>query len=133
MRKHLDRGTFLQRTAAGMSALASPMLWSGCQKKIIERRSNVLFIVIDDLNSWVGCFRGHPDMKTPNINRPANKGMLFEYAYCSPPLCNPKRSSILTRLRSSLTGIYGNQKPLKMAFPNIPSKKTNIKLRSGSK
>jgi len=69
---------------------------------------NVLMIAVDDLNDWVKCLRGHPQAKTPNIDRLAAKGVLFERAYCAAPLCNPSRTAILTGLRPTTTGIYGN-------------------------
>ena len=50
-------------------------------------RPNVLFIAIDDLNDWVGCLGGHPDAKTPNIDRLAARGVLFTHAYCAAPAC----------------------------------------------
>ena len=34
---------------------------------------NVLFIEVDDLNDWVGVFGGHPQAKTPNMDRLANQ------------------------------------------------------------
>jgi arylsulfatase A-like enzyme len=71
-------------------------------------RPNVLFIAIDDLNDWVGVLDGHPQSKTPNIDKFAQKGVLFEEAYCAAPLCSPSRTSIMTGLRPSTTGIYGN-------------------------
>lgn len=71
-------------------------------------KPNVLFLAIDDLNDWVGCLGGHPQAKTPNIDRLAQKGVLFEQAYCGAPLCHPSRTAIMTGLRSSTTGIYGN-------------------------
>jgi len=70
-------------------------------------RPNVLFIAIDDLNDWVGCLHGHPQVKTPRIDRLANRGTLFANAHCQAPLCNPSRNSLLTGLRPSTTGIYG--------------------------
>jgi len=70
-------------------------------------RPNVLFIAIDDLNDWVGCLGGHPQAKTPNIDRLAARGTLFRNAHCQAPLCNPSRSSLLTGLRPSTTGIHG--------------------------
>ncbi len=69
---------------------------------------NVLFIAMDDLNDWVGCLGGHPQAKTPNIDRLASEGVLFEQAYGPAPLCSPSRTSIMTGLRPSTTGIYGN-------------------------
>ena len=71
-------------------------------------RPNVLFIAVDDLNDWVGCLGGHPQAKTPNIDRLAEKGVLFDQAHCAAPLCSPSRTSIMTGLRPSTTGIYGN-------------------------
>jgi len=68
---------------------------------------NVLFIAIDDLNDWVGCLKGHPQALTPNIDKLAARGTLFTNAQCQAPLCNPSRSSLLTGLRPSSTGIYG--------------------------
>src|SRR5947209_14643872 len=70
-------------------------------------KPNVLFIAIDDQNDWVGCLGGHPQAKTPNIDRLARRGTLFTNAHCQAPLCNPSRSSLLTGLRPSSTGIYG--------------------------
>lgn len=70
-------------------------------------RPNVLFIAVDDLNDWVGCLQGHPQVKTPHIDGLAARGTLFTNAHCQSPLCNPSRSSLLTGLRPSTTGVYG--------------------------
>lgn len=70
-------------------------------------RPNVLFIAIDDLNDWIGCLDGHPQVKTPNIDRLAERGTLFSNAHCQAPLCNSSRTSLLTGLRPSTTGIHG--------------------------
>ena len=68
---------------------------------------NVLFIAIDDLNDWVGCLDGHPQVKTPNIDALAERGTLFTNAHCQAPVCNPSRTSVMTGLRPSTTGVYG--------------------------
>ena len=72
-----------------------------------QKQPNVLFIVVDDLNDWVGCLGGHPQAQTPNIDRLAAKGTLFTNAHVQAPLSNPSRSSVLTGMRPSSTGIYG--------------------------
>ncbi len=69
-------------------------------------RPNVLFIAIDDLNDWVGPLSGHPQVKTPNMDRLAARGTTFTNAHCQAPLCNPSRASVMTGLRPSTTGIY---------------------------
>lgn len=68
---------------------------------------NVLFIAIDDLNDWVEPLRGHPQVKTLNMNKLAARGTVFSNAHTQSPLCNPARTSLLTGRRPSSTGVYG--------------------------
>ena len=79
----------------------------GCKEPPPSQPPNILFIAIDDLNDWVGCLGGHPQAQTPNIDALAARGTLFTNAHTQSPLCNPSRTSILTGLRPSTTGIYG--------------------------
>ncbi|MCP5518210.1 MAG: sulfatase [Verrucomicrobiales bacterium] len=72
-----------------------------------DRRPNVLFIAIDDLNDWVGPLGGHPQAQTPNMDRLAARGVTFLNAHCQSPLCNPSRTSVLTGWRPSTSGVYG--------------------------
>ena len=72
-----------------------------------QQHPNVLFISVDDLNDWLGCMNGHPNTKTPNMDKLAAQGVLFTNAHCQAPLCGPSRASIMTGLRPSTTGIYG--------------------------
>jgi putative membrane-bound dehydrogenase-like protein len=69
-------------------------------------RPNVLLICTDDLNDWIGCLKGHPQAQTPHMDRLARRGTLFTNAHCQAPLCNPSRTSFLTGLRPSTTGVY---------------------------
>lgn len=52
-------------------------------------RPDILFISIDDLNDWVGPLGGHPQAKTPNMDRMAELGMVFTNAQAPSMLCNP--------------------------------------------
>ncbi|MGB7326002.1 MAG: sulfatase [Rubripirellula sp.] len=70
------------------------------------KQPNVLLISIDDLNDWVGCLGGHPQAKTPNIDRLAGMGTLFANAHCQSPVCNPSRASMMTGRYPHSTGIY---------------------------
>ncbi len=78
---------------------------------------HVLFIAVDDLGSWASCLGGHPQARTPNIDRLAGRGVLFTRAYCAAPACNPSRVSLLTGRRPSTTGVYHNSQPFRAATP----------------
>ncbi|MEM7374385.1 MAG: sulfatase [Bacteroidota bacterium] len=79
---------------------------------------NILFIAVDDLNDWVGHLGGHPQARTPNIDRLAKQGVSFSRAYCAAPLCNPSRISLLTGIRPSSSGVYGNGERLRDKLPD---------------
>jgi uncharacterized sulfatase len=72
---------------------------------------NLLFIVVDDLTTTLGCY-GHPTVKTPNIDRLAKMGVRYNHAYCNYAVCGPSRSSFLTGLKPETTTILDNRKTL---------------------
>jgi arylsulfatase A-like enzyme len=73
---------------------------------LAQDRFDVLFIAIDDLNSWVGVLGGHPQAKTPNIDDLAKRGMLFTNAHTPGSACLPARTAILTGVSAFNSGIY---------------------------
>lgn len=77
------------------------------EEEVVQDKPNVLFISVDDLNNWIGCLNNYSNTKTPNIDKLADRGVLFSNAHCQAPLCGPSRASIMTGLRPSTTGIYG--------------------------
>ena len=91
----------------------SLLILAGCSQaepievaeEIVSSPPNVLFIAIDDLNDWLSVMDGHPDVKTPNIDRLARRGTLFADTHCQFPLCGPSRASIMTGLLPSTMGI----------------------------
>lgn len=84
------------------------VVFSCCSVQLVSAaRPNILFIAIDDQNDWFGCLGGHPQAQTPNIDALAARGTLFTNAHCQSPLCNSSRTSLMTGLRPSSTGIYG--------------------------
>ncbi|WP_448552958.1 sulfatase [Thalassotalea montiporae] len=113
----VSRRQFLQLT--GLSPLLAT---ASCSKPTPEQtvagssvnptvnKPNVLFICIDDLNDWIGSLRGHPQAKTPNIDRLMSSGVNFTNAHCSAPICSASRNSLLTGLKPSTTGWYTNAK-----------------------
>ena len=70
-------------------------------------RPNVLFVAIDDLRDWVG-FLGYDQVKTPNLDKLAARGVTFTRSYCAAPVCNPSRTALLSGLRPGATGVYEN-------------------------
>lgn len=90
------------------------------------KKPNVLFIAVDDLRDWVGYLHRNEQTKTPNIDRLAKMGTAFTRSYCAAPVCNPSRTALMSGLRPSTTGVYGNEtdwrkivpedKPLTAAF-----------------
>ncbi|WP_139957018.1 sulfatase [Flavicella sediminum] len=71
-------------------------------------KPNVLLIMVDDMNDWVGAFGGHPQAITPNMDQLAARSIVFKNASCSAALCNPSRTSMLTGYQPFTTGVYGN-------------------------
>jgi iduronate 2-sulfatase len=81
------------------------------------KRPNVLFIISDDLNNSLGCY-DRPEMKTPNIDRLAARGVRFDHAYCAFSLCGPSRNSFLTGLYPNSTGILANAQIFRQTIPS---------------
>jgi N-acetylglucosamine-6-sulfatase len=74
----------------------------------VARRPNFLVILIDDLRFDEFGAGGHPYMKTPNIDRIAREGVIFERAFHTTPICSPNRASVLTGQYASRHGIIDN-------------------------
>ncbi len=110
----ISRRSFLGSISVGAAGLAIPaVLRAGGPR---GARPNVLFIAVDDLNDWVGCFGGNPQAITPHMDRFARQGgMVFSRAYCPSTVCCPSRSALLTGILPSDSGVYGNSQNLKNA------------------
>jgi choline-sulfatase len=111
----MTRRDFLRFAGTGVAAGAAVMAlpsWT-FSKNQLRDKPNVLFIAIDDLNDWVGCLGGHPDVKTPNLDRLAARGVLFTNAHCPAPLCNASRAALMTGVRPSTSGVYLNSQPMR--------------------
>jgi arylsulfatase A-like enzyme len=78
------------------------------QTKLGNRRPNVLFIAVDDLNHWVTHLKRNHQARTPNIDRLASMGITFSRAYCAAPACEPSRAALMSGKRPWSTGCYKN-------------------------
>jgi uncharacterized sulfatase len=79
---------------------------------------NVLFIAADDMNCDLGVY-GHPQVKTPNLERLAKMGVRFDRAYCQQPLCGPSRASLMTGLRPDSLDMHTLKHELRQKNPDV--------------
>ncbi len=80
-------------------------------------KPNILFIMADQLAAQFLAAYGHKLVKTPNLDRLAKSGVVFENAYSSSPLCSPARATIMNGLLPSRTGVYDNAAEFPSSIP----------------
>ena len=94
------------------SLLITILFWFNHSKSIVTgRKLNVLFLASDDMRPDLGCYmNSHPAFRsppihTPNLDKLAQKSVLFERAYAQQALCSPSRTSLLTGRRPDTTRV----------------------------
>ena len=119
MKPKMNRREFVKTVGLGVGAMALP------QRLFAERhtneRPNLIFILTDD-HRWdfLGC-AGHPWLKTPNIDRLAREGVLFDNTFVTTSLCCPSRASFLTGCYAHTHGVFRNDsKDPKSSLPTFP-------------
>jgi arylsulfatase A-like enzyme len=108
--------------AAGVAAIAPLALHAampvpGAQPPLRPNAPNVLLIMVDDMNDWVGHLGANLQTKTPNIDRLAGMGVAFTRAYCAAPVSCPSRAALLSGQRPSTSGVYTNDDDWRTAIP----------------
>lgn len=93
--------------AGGLNAAEQPAI----------ARPNVLFVCVDDLKPVLGCY-GDAKVKSPNIDRLARRGVLFEMAYCNQAVCSPSRNTLMTGKRPTTLGVYDLPTNFRKAAPD---------------
>ena len=83
-----------------------------------QNKPNILFIAIDDLRPELGVY-GSDIAISPNIDKLASQGLLFNNAYCQQAICGPSRASVMTGLRPENSGVFHNYLKFREANPNI--------------
>jgi iduronate 2-sulfatase len=107
--KRMKLGSVL--TAGTALGLAAP-----CMAQ--TAKPNVLFIAVDDLKPVLGCY-GDPVAVTPNLDRLAQSGYVFQSAYCQAAICGPTRASLLTGLRPDTTRIMNLETKIRSILPDV--------------
>jgi arylsulfatase A-like enzyme len=74
-------------------------------------KPNILFILTDDHRWDALSSMGHPFIKTPNLDRIADEGILFGNAFVTTSLCSPSRASFLTGQYAHRHGVVTNHTP----------------------
>lgn len=92
-----------------------------------DKQPNVLILFSDQHNKKVMGFEGHPDVITPNLDKLAEQGVVFNRAYCATGICVPSRAAFLTGINSRTMGLLSNSErtsvlkevvPLQTVFQN---------------
>jgi len=81
-------------------------------------KPNVLFIAVDDLRPELGCY-GNTLIQTPNIDRLAKAGIVFDRAYCQQAVCSPSRTVIMTGTRPDTTKVWDLYTHFRKALPDV--------------
>jgi iduronate 2-sulfatase len=95
----------------------------GCKQKTVQfkeaqKKPNILFIGIDDLRPELGCY-GSDIAISPNLDKLASEGLLFNKAYCQQAICGPSRASLLTGIRPETSGVFHNYIKFRDVNPDV--------------
>ena len=105
--------------------IASLLLWSSMSLAADAVRPNILFIVTDDQAEWAMSCSGHPEAKTPNMDRIAREGVRLTNCFTPTPVCSPSRVAILTSRYGTEVGILDwlnpNKEPERGLDPKTPA------------
>jgi iduronate 2-sulfatase len=91
--------------------VAALLLFLGSAASAQPNKPNVLFIISDDLTTCLGSY-GNKVCQTPNLDRLAREGVLFQHAFTQYPVCGPSRASLMSGLYPNTTKMFANSKDL---------------------
>jgi len=95
--------------------LANAFFLFSCENQ--NQKPNVLFIAVDDLRPELGCY-GNEQIKSPNIDKLASEGLVFNRTYCQQAICMASRASLMSGLRPDTLHLY-NCESLEKDAPGI--------------
>jgi arylsulfatase A-like enzyme len=83
-------------------------------------RPNIIWIMVEDMSPDFG-YNGETLIKTPNVDKMANEGVIFNHAYVTAPVCSPSRSALITGMYQTSIGAHNHRSsrgPLKIELPD---------------
>jgi arylsulfatase A-like enzyme len=98
-----------------MKALARFALLLACSANLIAGgKPNIILTMADDMGWGQTSYRGHPILKTPNLDAMAGNGLRFERFYAGCPVCSPTRASVLTGRSPDRAGVLSHGYALRL-------------------
>ena len=101
-----------------LAVVIGTSLLAGLPAHATQTAPNVLFIAVDDLRPELGVY-GKKHVISPNIDKLAASGIVFQRAYCQQAICNASRASFLTGLRPDSTGVYDLVTHFRKKVPDV--------------
>jgi iduronate 2-sulfatase len=104
-----QRREFLKTAMAGVAALSAlSALRAGSGYANTGSKPNILFITIDDLNSWIMGEQRHPLVQCNNIDKLMSRSVNFTNAHCAAPVCASSRAALMSGVAPHVSGLYTN-------------------------
>lgn len=101
----MRRRSFLKVGGAGMLSL----LYGAPGVSSAETpRPNIIWIIAEDMSCHFG-YQGEKTVHTPNVDRLAREGVVFDSAYVTCPVCSPSRSSLITGMYQTTIGAHNHR------------------------
>lgn len=73
------------------------------QSPVVVQRPNILWITTEDISPHLGCY-GDVYARTPNLDKLAREGVVYQHAFATAPVCAVARSSLITGVYASSLG-----------------------------
>ena len=123
MNQTLNRNAFMKLMGAGVLSMAAPLPVKASEST--KKQPNIIFIFTDDHASHAISAYGSKVNQTPNIDRLAQEGMIFNNCFCTNSICAPSRAVILTGKHSHINGVIDNRQKFdgsQQTFPKLLKK-----------